>query len=155
MRKEKIYTICVWWIIIDQVIKLLIMMKMELYQKITFIPGFFQLFYTKNEGAAFSTFSGMKYFLILISILSFFILVHYIKITKIKGKISVISLGLLLGGLVGNLIDRLLYGYVIDYLSFTFFRYSFAVFNFADIGIVVGVCLFIFGLIKENWIYRS
>lgn len=154
-KKEKIYNICAFWVILDQVIKLMITMQMKPYQKIRIIPGFFQLFYTKNDGAAFSSFSGMRYLLIIVSLLAFLILIHYIKKTRIQKKIGILSLGLLLGGLVGNLIDRLLYGYVIDYLSFTIFGYSFAVFNFADMGIVIGVFLFLIYVVKEEFKSKS
>ena len=60
---------------------------------------------------------------------------------EIINKTEIISIGIILGGIVGNLIDRIVYGNVIDYLSFKLFGYDFAVFNFADIGIVVGVIL--------------
>ena len=57
---------------------------------------------------------------------------------------------MIMGGLVGNLIDRLLYGYVVDYLSFDIFGYSFAVFNIADIGIVLGVIILFIDIIRSE-----
>ena len=57
-----------------------------------------------------------------------------------------------MGGLVGNLVDRLLYGYVIDFLSFNIFGYSFPVFNIADIGIVIGVIILIVSSFREEFI---
>lgn len=150
MKKEKIYNICVWWILIDQLIKILITMKMNLNDKINIIPHFFKIYYLKNEGAAFSTFEGARYLLIGVAILIFFLLVGYIKKNKIKRKLEIIFLGMIMGGLVGNLIDRLLYGYVVDYLSFDIFGYSFAVFNIADIGIVLGVIILFIDIIRSE-----
>ncbi len=150
MKKDKIYTICVWWIIIDQIIKLLITMKMKLNSIITIIPNFFRIYYVENTGAAFSSFSGKRYLLILISIIVFFVLVDYIKKNKITRKLEIISLGMIMGGLVGNLIDRLLYSAVIDYLSFIIFGYKFAIFNLADIGIVVGIVILLINMIREK-----
>lgn len=156
MKKQKLYNICVWWILIDQLIKMIITMKMKLFQKLVIIPGFFKIQYLKNEGAAFSTFTGKRYLLIAIAIIIFFLLNRYITKNKITRKLEIISLGMIMGGLVGNLIDRLLYGSVIDYLSFTFFKYSFAVFNFADIGIVLGIVILIIDIIRsEIYEYRS
>lgn len=150
MKKDKIYIICVWWIIIDQIIKLLVTMKMKLNSVITIIPNLFRIYYVKNEGAAFSVFSGKRYLLIAISIIVFFVLADYIKKNKITKKLEIISLGMIMGGLVGNLIDRLLYSAVIDYLSFIIFGYKFAIFNLADIGIVVGIIILIISMFKEK-----
>ncbi len=150
MKKDKIFNICVWWLMIDQVIKLFITMKMKLGQIITIIPNFFRIYYVKNDGAAFSFFSGKTYLLIIISMIIFFFLLNYIKKTKITNKLEIISIGLIMGGLVGNLVDRLLYKEVIDYLSFIIFGYNFAIFNFADIGIVIGVFIYIIYIIKDN-----
>lgn len=154
MKKDKIYIICVWWIIIDQIIKLLVTMKMKLNSVITIIPNFFRIYYVKNEGAAFSVFSGKRYLLIAISIIVFFVLADYIKKNKITKKLEIISLGMIMGGLVGNLIDRLLYSAVIDYLSFIIFGYKFAIFNLADIGIVVGIIILIISMFKEKRINK-
>lgn len=148
MKKDKIYNICVLWLVIDQMIKMLVTMKLKLYQKIILVPNFFKIYYVKNDGAAFSSFAGMRYLLIIISIVMFFLLYRYISKNKITNKFSIISLGMILGGLVGNLVDRLLYGSVIDYISFSLFNYSFAVFNFADIGIVIGVIILLIQLIR-------
>lgn len=150
MKKDKVYIICVWWIIIDQIIKTIVTMKMKLEEAITIIPNFFRLYYIKNTGAAFSSFTGKKYLLITVGIIVFFYLVHYIKKNSITNKLEIISLGMIMGGIVGNLVDRLLYGAVIDYLSFIIFGYNFAVFNLADIGIVVGIVILIISIIKQN-----
>ncbi len=150
MKKEKIYTICVWTLLCDQIIKVLITLKLKLYQTIVVIPNFFDIYYLTNKGGAFSIFENASYFFIIFAICIFIILQQYIKKASIKSSMEITGLGLLMGGLVGNLVDRLLYGHVIDYLSFHIFKYSFPVFNIADIAIVVGVFLFFIDSIKDK-----
>ena len=151
MKKEKIWSICAVSIMIDQFIKVIISLNMKLDTKLTVIPNFFSIYYLHNDGAAFSSFSGMRYILILISLIIFFVFARHIKNNKIEKKVEIVALGFILGGLVGNLIDRILYGYVIDYLSFKIFNYSFAVFNFADSLIVIGTFLLIIDIIKNDF----
>ena len=154
MKKDKIYQICAVSLILDQFIKFLITYNMKVGNIITVIPNFFEIYYLQNKGAAFSSFQGMRYLLILISLVIFIGLIKHIKNNNITKKVEIISLGFIMGGLVGNLIDRILYGYVIDYLSFTFFGYSFAVFNLADITIVIGTVILIISMIIE-WISKE
>lgn len=151
MSKSKIYGICSIFLIIDQIIKLLVITNLKLYQEIVIIPDFFKIYYLRNDGAAFSSFSGMKYLLIIIGILMIFLINKYISKFEKKRKIEIFSLGIILGGIIGNLIDRLLYGYVIDYLSFTIFNYDFAVFNLADIGIVLGIFLLLIDTVRSDF----
>lgn len=147
MKKSKLFSIYIFTFLLDLVIKLIIKFNMKVEDSFIVIPGFFKINYLQNTGAAFSSFEGMRYVFIIVSLIIFLILIKYIKNTDIKRKLEIISLGLILGGLVGNLIDRIFYGYVIDYLSFTIFGYSFAVFNLADSFIVIGVILFIIDMI--------
>ncbi len=79
------------------------------------------------------------FFLVLVSAVALIVLNEYLRYEKKFNKISVFGYGLLMGGILGNLIDRILYGYVIDFLSFTFGSYQFPVFNLADMGIVIGI----------------
>lgn len=150
MKKKRIFQIGILSIIIDQIIKFLVLYKMELGDIITIIPNFFQIYYLQNKGAAFSSFQGMVYILILVSLLIFFGLIKHIKDSDITKNVEIMSLGFILGGLVGNLIDRILYGYVIDYLSFVFFGYNFAVFNLADSLIVIGVILYLIDIVRSD-----
>ena len=134
-NKEKIYSISAIIIMLDQMIKLLIRSKMALTSEITIIPNFFSFYYVENTGAAFSILTNKTLLLVLIAIACLVLLDRYItKLLKIS-KLEIISYGLVIGGIVGNLIDRLLYESVIDYLSFTIFNYNFPVFNLADVFI--------------------
>ena len=69
---------------------------------------------------------------------------------KIITTLHIISLGIMIGGIIGNLFDRIIYESVIDYLSFEIFNYNFPVFNLADIGITIGAVLLIIALTKEE-----
>lgn len=149
-NKKFIYTIAMGFMLLDQLIKLIITSNMNLHQEITIIPKFFSLYYIKNTGAAFSLFGNKTLFLILISLICLIVLKNYIKKLKRINNMSIISLGLMTGGIIGNLFDRILYKSVIDYLSFNFFGYVFPVFNLADIGITVGAALLILDLIIEE-----
>ena len=147
MRKSKIFSIYIFTFIIDLIVKLIVKFNMKVGDTISIIPHFFKIEYLQNTGAAFSSFEGGRYVLIGISLIIYFLLINYIKKNEISRKIEIIALGLILGGLVGNLIDRIFYGYVIDYLSFEIFGYSFAVFNLADSFIVISVILLIIDMI--------
>ena len=96
-----------------------------------------------NTGAAFSILTSNTILLILVSIVAlnliYFFLIRNRDLTKLENVIY----GVLIGGILGNLIDRIIHGYVIDYLDFTIFGYAFPVFNFADICIVISIFLII------------
>lgn len=150
MKKFNIYSIATVWTLVDQIIKKIIMHSLQVGEKVTIIPNFFKLQYLQNEGAAFSSFVGMRLLLIVVATIFLFFMIDFIRKNEIKSRIEVISLGMILGGIIGNLLDRILYGYVIDYLSFIIFGYPFAVFNFADIGIVIGIGLLIITIIRRE-----
>jgi signal peptidase II len=126
------------------------MNNMALHQEIKLIPNFFSLYYLKNTGAAFSILGNKTILLILVSIFCLIIIKNSIKKLKRTNTLNIISLGIMTGGIIGNLFDRVLYKSVIDYLSFNIFNYSFPVFNLADIGITVGAILLIIDLMIEE-----
>lgn len=138
-KKEDIYKITILVLLLDQFIKYMVNKFMELNTGISIIPNFFSIFYVKNKGAAFSILENNTIIIVLISVIFIVILDYYIRKEKNFTKLSVISLGMIMGGIFGNLMDRIIYHSVIDYLSFG----NFPVFNLADIGITVGVGLLI------------
>ncbi|HLR21351.1 MAG TPA: signal peptidase II [Tissierellaceae bacterium] len=103
------------------------------------IKNFFQLFYVENNGAAFGILQHKRMFFVIITLLIISILAVYtIKYYHRLNKITIISFGLLIGGAIGNLIDRIRLGYVVDFISFKLIHgYNFPVFNIADIAIVL------------------
>ena len=105
------------------------------------IEGVFHLTYAENTGAAFSIFSGMQIFLIIVT--SVFILagIYAIVSGKVKRPILVASFSLIIGGGIGNLIDRIFRGFVVDYIEVRLF--DFAVFNFADCCVIIGAVIFL------------
>lgn len=129
---------------IDQIIKLLTVKNLKNHVgEVVFIPHLIDLIYVENRGAAFGIFAGQK---ILLTVLPIFIIIgltyYYTKLTKsLSDKLTKVSIVLIISGAIGNLIDRIFKGYVVDMFHFSFFE--FPVFNFADILVVTGAILII------------
>ena len=138
------------FVIIDQIVKIVISNKMILNQTVIVIKNFFSISLVHNKGAAFSILSDNTILLIVIGLLALIGLIIYIKKLDILDDIDMFAYSLLMGGIVGNLIDRIIHGYVIDYLSFKFGEFYFPIFNFADICIVISVLIIIVKMIKED-----
>ena len=119
-------------------------------ESINVINGFFNITLIGNTGAAFSILSSNTLLLIIISL----VVLNVLYFCFIKGKnlndFEQLSFGLLIGGILGNLIDRVLRMQVIDYLDFNFFGFNFPVFNLADIAIVISMILIAIQVIKGD-----
>lgn len=153
--RENIYKITAIILMLDQFIKILVNRYMTLGDSVKIIPNFFSLFYLKNTGAAFSILEDSTLLLVIVSAVVIVLLDRSIKKTIKFTTLEEVSLGLIMGGIFGNLIDRIIHHGVIDYLSFRIFSYSFPVFNLADISIVIGVGLYLVALIKDKQRIRS
>lgn len=129
-----ILSICL--VVIDQLVKWWVRGAIPLGGSIPFIPHLMDLTYTQNTGAAFSSFSGMTWLLTLVSLGASVVIAVLLWKNFFPGKWGKLSLSLILAGAVGNLIDRVLLGFVTDMFETTFM--NFAVFNVADICVVVG-----------------
>ncbi len=140
-------------IIFDVISKIFISNILILNKSITIIPNFFYLTYTHNYGGAWSIFDNSTLFITIVSFLIIVGIIYYLFKNKINKKIEIVGYSLLLGGAIGNLIDRIVYGYVIDFLDFYIFKYDFPIFNVADIGIVVGIILLLVSMILE--VYKN
>ena len=140
MKKIGIISLIV--IIIDRILKVLVTNNFVLNVRNKIIDGFFYITNCHNEGAAFSLFSGNVLFLIFITLIVLFLIYRTINKENVN-KIGILAYGLLLGGILGNLYDRIFYGYVIDYLDFVIFKFNFAIFNLSDAAIVIGAILLI------------
>lgn len=121
---------------VDQIIKFFVVSNLKPVGTIKVIDGVFNLTYVENRGVAFGMFKDMRWFFVVITLLFIAAIVFYMFKQRPEGKLFYVLAGLIIGGGVGNLIDRLLYGYVIDYLSLSFFP---PVCNFADYCITGGV----------------
>lgn len=149
--KKKIVIIGIFFIIIDQLIKQFLVVNNIIYnQVISVIPDFFYLTYVKNTGGAFSILSNNTIFLVLIGFMCIVVFFHYIKNKQTFNNLEIAYLSMILGGIIGNLIDRVFFNGVVDYLGFIFGNYYFPIFNFADILIVIGVGLFILNELKGD-----
>ena len=131
-------------LIFDRVIKIIVDKYLILNVKNVVIDNFLYITKCYNEGAAFNIFNGNTIFLICASIFALVMLFKYIKSNKLT-TLNKISYGLLIGGIFGNLIDRIFLGHVIDYVNFIVFNHEFAIFNLADCAIVIGAILIILG----------
>ena len=141
-NKEKIYSYATIFVMIDQFVKILVRSKLSLHEEIVVIPKFFSLYHTTNTGAAFSLLSNHTTFLIIFTFFVLFLMDRYIKKEAVFTSLSRLSLGMIIGGILGNLIDRIVFHGVTDYLLFVFGNKSFPVFNIADILITVGVFIY-------------
>lgn len=134
--------------IIDQLVKLFIGFSVDLNTSITVVKNFFYISNVHNYGAAFSILYGNRFFLIFVSVFAVIFVYYYMLKNKKFNWIDIIIYSLLMGGILGNLFDRIVYGYVVDYLDFNIFGYNFPIFNIADISIVVSVFLIIIDTLR-------
>ena len=130
-------------ILIDQITKFLIKTNFQLNQTLLVINNIFHLTYIHNFGAGFGILQQQKFILIFVSIIVVGFIFYYLDKIKEKERLLQLLIGFILGGTVGNLIDRIIYGYVIDFLDFRIWP----VFNFADSFVTIGVI----GLVIYFW----
>ena len=137
---------------LDQLTKTLIAQNLEIGQHIPILPGFFDLTYMRNPGAAFSFLARapewfrQPFFLIATGV-AIAALLFFILYAQEEGTLLIVSAASILGGAIGNLIDRLLYGEVIDFLLFYWRDWAWPAFNVADSCITLGVI----GLLWASW----
>jgi len=130
-------------IFIDQITKFLIKTNFQLNQSLPLIKNIFHLTYIRNFGAGFGILQQQKWLLILISIIVIGFIFYYFDRIKNEELLLQVLVGFVLGGTIGNLIDRITYGFVIDFLDFRIWP----IFNFADSFVTIGVI----GLIFYFW----
>lgn len=130
-------------VLIDQLTKFLIKANFQLNESIPIINNIFHLTYINNFGAGFGILQQQKWILVFISIIVIGLIFYYLDKIKEKELLLQVLVGFILGGTTGNLIDRLYYGYVIDFLDFQVWP----IFNIADSFVTIGVI----GLIIYLW----
>jgi len=143
---RKVYIISILIFLIDQLSKSLISTYLKLNEGISIIQDFFYIRYINNYGASWGILENNRTLLIILSLIAIIILLRYMYSFK-KTKLNMYAFGFLLGGILGNLADRLLYGYVKDFFDFIIFNYDFTIFNIADIFIVLGVIMLIISIL--------
>ena len=141
-------------LVLDQVTKIYIDRTMELHSSISVIEGFFNITYLRNKGAAFGILANSSFrlpFFILVSLVAVGVILVVIKRLRDDQKMAMVSLSLILSGAIGNLIDRVRLGEVIDFLDVHYYAvYHWPAFNVADSAICVGVFLLALDMIQEE-----
>lgn len=134
-------------LVLDQVTKLYVAANFNLYESISVMP-MFNLTYVRNEGAAFSFLSNaggwQRWFFTAIALGISGVLIYWLRGLHASQKLMSIAYSLVLSGAIGNLIDRVSYGYVIDFLDFYYDSYRWPAFNVADAAICIGAFLIIY-----------
>lgn len=140
--------VIVFLTLIDQLSKTYIASSMELYDQIEIIKDFFYITYVKNDGAGFSILKGQMAFFYIVTVIALIFLVY--MLIKSNNKLADTAYLLMIGGALGNFIDRIRFKYVTDFLDFKIFGYDFPVFNLADTFLTIGVGLLILSILLEE-----
>ena len=129
--------------LIDLISKIIVSNLLDVNEMIVVIKDFLNITYVRNTGAAWSIFAGETLGLIVISLIIIALIIYYVSKNKFKSKLELFGYSLILGGAIGNLYDRIVYGYVIDFLDFYIFGYDYPIFNLADSFIFIGVLILV------------
>lgn len=148
--KKNIYIITLILVILDQVVKRIIINSFSLLEVKEIIPDFFYFTYVENTGAAWSILEDSTFFLTVISAICLIILNRYLMKKNTFSHLEEWYYGLIMGGILGNFIDRVVRDGVVDYIGFEFGNYQFPIFNIADMAIVIGVGLVLLEMIKGD-----
>lgn len=125
---------------IDQLLKYLVSMHVKLSNDITLIPHLLDITYVENRGAAFGMLQNYRWFFIVFAVAMISIFVYLIRRKQLTHKMFLCAATLIIGGGIGNFIDRLMLGYVVDYLKLSFFS---PVCNFADYCVTIGTVILV------------
>jgi signal peptidase II len=151
----RFFTILLLVVVCDQLTKLWILQNFALYDSTVIIPGLFNLTFLRNTGAAFGMFAGhpalfRQLFFITMAVVALVVIILMQRKLGSQNSWYTISLAFISGGAVGNLIDRIAYGSVIDFLDVYIGSHHWPAFNIADSGITVGVCIFLITQFLED-----
>ncbi|PLX90584.1 MAG: signal peptidase II [Desulfuromonas sp.] len=138
---------------LDQLTKWLIDASFRLHESVPVIPGLFHLTYVRNKGAAFGIFADSAVripFFISVSIIALLAILWYLRHLQERQRVALYALSLVFSGALGNLIDRVRFGEVIDFLDVFWGRYHWPAFNVADSAITIGVTLLIIDMWRED-----
>ena len=146
-------------VVLDQVVKALVRPKLELYESISIIPEFFSLTRVHNTGAAFGLMNTLDFpfkaaVLALLQTAALVGLTVYVAMLAPEQRLTRLGLSFVIGGAIGNLIDRITYGYVLDFFDFYRGGWHFWAFNVADAAINIGVALMILDMLGVGRLFR-
>lgn len=145
--KKKIFLLSIAFVFLDQLSKFLLDKFLVLGKSYTIFDRFLYITKAYNDGISFSMLSGHKFLIILISIGIMAFLLFYMRKFK-QNKRNIIAFSLVFGGLIGNLIDRIIHGYVIDFIDFYIMNYNYPIFNLADSFICIGILMLLYAVVK-------
>jgi signal peptidase II len=156
--KRKYWVLLIFFfgvLLLDQWTKWIIVHKIFLYEKVEVIQGFFSIIHVRNTGGAFGIFGGEKggvgsMLFVIVSLFAIGAIIYLFMKTREDEKTLALSFSLILSGAMGNLIDRLRYGEVIDFLDFHLSTYHWPAFNVADSAICIGIGLLALELLKRD-----
>ncbi len=140
-------------VVLDQVSKLYVATHFRLYESVTVLENFFHITYLRNRGAAFGILANHAVrvpFFISVTVLAVCGILWYLHRVSDRQRLLQVSLSLIFAGALGNLIDRIRFGEVIDFLDFHWYRHHWPAFNVADSAITVGVTLMLLDLFLEE-----
>lgn len=143
------YVIAVFVILLDQITKWFIVSKMQIGESITIIDQILYITSHRNRGAAWGILQGQMWLFYVITLIVIVALVLYIQKAKSK-RLMGVSLALMLGGAIGNFIDRIIRKEVVDFIHTYIFDYNFPVFNIADSSLVIGVALLMIQMLRDE-----
>ncbi len=153
MRRKTLFLIFISGgiIVLDQITKVIVEERFELYESIVVLEGFFSLTYILNPGAAFGFLADQNatfrmIFFLSVSVIALVLLGAFFRDTPTEDTMGLTAISLLFGGAIGNLIDRIRLGEVIDFLDFYINEHHWPAFNVADSAITVGISLLMFHL---------
>ncbi|WP_238457490.1 signal peptidase II [Alkalihalobacterium alkalinitrilicum] len=144
------YVIALVIILLDQWTKWIVVQSMEIGERISLIENFLYFTSHRNQGAAFGILQGQMWFFYIITVIVVGFIVYYIQKEAKSSWLLGISLGLILGGAIGNFIDRVFRGEVVDFIDTFIFTYNFPIFNVADSALCVGVALIFIKIINDE-----
>ncbi|WP_156290412.1 signal peptidase II [Oceanobacillus salinisoli] len=144
------YIIALLIIGIDQLTKWMVVRSMEIGENISIIDGFFYLTSHRNQGAAWGILEGRMLFFYIVTVIVVIGVVYYMQKYAHSDKWLALGLSFILGGAIGNFIDRLFRQEVVDFFDFYIFNYNFPIFNVADSALTVGVIFVIIATILEE-----
>ncbi|GAA0445751.1 lipoprotein signal peptidase LspA [Lentibacillus halophilus] len=137
-------------IVMDQLSKWFVVQTMEIGERLTVIGGFFYMTSHRNSGAAWGILQGKMIFFYIITVIVVIGIVYFMQTHAKENRWLAVALSLILGGAIGNFIDRLFRQEVVDFFDFVIFGYDYPIFNIADASLVVGVILVIITTIIEE-----
>lgn len=147
----KYYLVALFVIILDQVTKYIVATQMKIHHSVEVIPGFFYFTSHRNSGAAWGMLQGQMWLFYIVTVVVVIVIIYYMTIYKHQYPLLNIGLALILGGAIGNFIDRVRIQEVIDFLDFNIFGYDFPIFNVADSALTIGVILVIILIIYDEF----